>query len=147
MPPKAQTPPPLKEAAPQQPLRFPEERFNSIDKDVDKRLDTFVEANPRLNAYYSQMVNEHPERAVRSFMLNKMLRLESETRTATRLAPQAKEWLEKQSPEVQQRVHEKIERYSPMYREKAAVRIIGEEKAKLDFNPKQAVAQGVGASV
>ncbi|HUB68032.1 MAG TPA: hypothetical protein VL981_11160 [Candidatus Methylacidiphilales bacterium] len=144
MPPKAQTPPPLKTASSDQSM---EDRILKTNPEIDRRLDAFMQANTRLTDYYTKLVNENPERAVRSFMLSKMMRHESEQRTATRLAPQAKEWLEKQSPEVQQRIHEKIEKYSPMYREKAAVRIIGQEKARLDFRPKESVAQGLGASV
>ena len=144
MPPKPQTPPPLKSETASNSI---EERLLKTNPDIDRRLDGFMQANSKQTDYYTKLVNENPERAVRTFMLGKMMRYEAEQRTATRLAPQAKEWLEKQAPEVQQRVHEKIERYSPLYREKAAVRIIGEEKAKLDFNPKQSLAQGVGASV
>jgi hypothetical protein len=140
MPPKTQIPPPLKSAETSTTV---EDRILKTNPEIDRRLDGFMQANSKLTEYYTKLVNENPDRAVRSFMLGKMMRYEAEQRTATRLAPQAKEWLEKQSPEVQQRVHEKIERYSPMYREKAAVRIIGEEKARLDFNPKQSTGQAV----
>lgn len=135
---KAQTPPPLNSAS-QPSQSIPEDRFTKVSPEVNQRLDAFIQNNSKLNDYYSQLVKEHPDRAVRSFMLNKMFKLEGEMRTVNRMAPQAKEWLEKQTPEVQQRVHERIEKYSPMYREKAAVRIIGQEKAKLDFTPRAAV--------
>ena len=58
-------------------------------------------------------------------------------------APQAKEWLDQQSPEVKQRVAERLDKISPFYREKAAVRVISQEKAKLDFTPR--VGQSMAA--
>lgn len=93
--------------------------------------------------YYTTLVKEHPDRAVRAFMLTKMFRHEAELRVIARQAPQAKEWLEQQSPEVKQRVAERLEKINPFYREKAAVRVISQEKAKLDFTPK--VGQSIAA--
>jgi hypothetical protein len=77
-------------------------------------------------------------------MLTKMFKHEAELRVATRQIPQAREWLDQQSPEVKQRINERLEKVSPIYREKAAVRIIGQEKAKLDFSPRLSTAQGIG---
>jgi hypothetical protein len=110
---------------------------------VDRRLDGFMQANSKLTEYYTSLVKEHPERAVRSFMLGKMFKHEAELRQTARQAPQAKEWLEQQSPDVQQRVAERLEKINPFYREKAAVRVIAQEKAKLDFTPRQGIGQGV----
>src|ERR1700761_4884043 len=139
---KPKTPPPLDQASPEK-ASLSEERLLRVNPEVDRRLDGFMQANSKLTEYYTNLVKEHPERAVRSFMLGKMFKHEAELRQTSRQAPQAKEWLEQQSPEVQQRVAERLEKINPFYREKAAVRVIAQEKAKLDFTPRQGIGQGV----
>jgi hypothetical protein len=129
---KTKNPPPLPE---QSPSLF-EERVLRVNPEIDRRLDGFLQANSKLTEYYTNLVKEHPDRAVRAFMLTKMFRHEAELRVIARQAPQAKEWLEQQSPEVKQRVAERLEKINPFYREKAAVRVISQEKAKLDFTPR-----------
>ena len=129
---KTKNPPPLPEQSP----ALSEERVLRVNPEIDRRLDGFMQANTKLTEYYSTLVKEHPERAVRAFMLTKMFRHEAELRVISRQAPQAKEWLDQQSPEVKQRVAERLEKINPFYREKAAVRVISQEKAKLDFTPR-----------
>ena len=138
---KPKTPPPLNEN-PQQ-AALSEERILRTNPEIDRRLDGFMQANSKLTDYYTALVKEHPERAIRAFMLTKMFKHEAELRVAIRQAPQAKEWLGQQSPEVKQRVAERLEKISPFYREKATVRVIAQEKAKLDFTPRQSVGQGI----
>jgi hypothetical protein len=129
---KTKNPPPLPEQSPS----LSEERVLRVNPEIDRRLDGFLQANSKLTEYYTTLVKEHPDRAVRAFMLTKMFRHEAELRVIVRQAPQAKEWLEQQSPEVKQRVAERLEKINPFYREKAAVRVISQEKAKLDFTPR-----------
>lgn len=119
-----------------------DDRFSKITPEVDQRLNEFIKTNSRLTSHYTELVNSHPERAVRTLMLNRMFRHEAEIRIAKNLAPGAMEWLEKQTPEVQQRVHDRVERFSPMNREKALVDIIGEERNKLDFSRRESQSQG-----
>jgi hypothetical protein len=142
---KTSNPPPLKQTAPPPAASLSEERILRVNPEIDRRLDGFMQANTKLTDYYSNLVKEHPERAVRAFMLTKMFKHEAELRAVTRQAPQAKEWLDQQSPEVKQRVAERLEKVSPFYREKAAVRVISQEKAKLDFTPRTSVGQGIAA--
>jgi hypothetical protein len=142
---KPKTPPPLNETSPQNTAHLVEERILRVNPEIDRRLDGFMQANTKLTDYYTSLVKEHPERAVRAFMLTKMFRHEAELRVVTRQAPQAKEWLEQQSPEVKQRVAERLEKINPFYREKAAIRVIAQEKAKLDFTPRPAIGQGMAA--
>src|ERR1700761_1510770 len=133
-----------KDAVPTPPAQvMTEERMLRINPEVNNRLDGFIQANPKMNDYYTSLVKENPERAIRSFMLGKMFKHEAEQRQAARQAPQAKEWLDKQSPEVQQRVAERLEKITPFHREKAEGRIIAQEKTKLDFTPRQAFGQGL----
>jgi hypothetical protein len=142
---KPTTPPPLKQTASQPAPSLSEERIMRVNPEIDRRLDGFMQANTKLTDYYANLVKEHPERAVRAFMLGKMFKHEAELRVVTRQAPQAKEWLDQQSPEVKQRVAERLEKVTPFYREKAAVRVISQEKAKLDFTPRPSVGQGIAA--
>ena len=132
-------PPPIPEQSP----ALSEERMLRINPEIDRRLDGFMQANTKLTDYYTNLVKQNPDRAIRAFMLTKMFRHEAELRVVTRQAPQAKEWLDQQSPEVKQRVAERLEKINPFYREKAAVRVISQEKAKLDFSPK--VGQSMAA--
>ena len=142
---KTSTPPPLKQNASQPATSLSEERILRVNPEIDRRLDGFMQANTKLTDYYANLVKEHPERAVRAFMLGKMFKHEAELRVVTRQAPQAKEWLDQQSPEVKQRVAERLEKVTPFYREKAAVRVIAQEKAKLDFTPRTSMGQGIAA--
>ena len=120
-----------------------EERMLRINPEVNNRLDGFIQANPKMNDYYTSLVNEHPERAVRSFMLGKMFKHEAELRQTARQAPQAKEWLEQQEPSLKQRIMDRLEKINPFYREKALVREITREKTKIDFTQKPSLGQGM----
>jgi hypothetical protein len=136
---KTKNPPPIPEQSP----ALSEERILRINPEIDRRLDGFMQANTKLTDYYTNLVKQNPDRAIRAFMLTKMFRHEAELRVVSRQAPQAKEWLDQQSPEVKQRVAERLDKISPFYREKAAVRVISQEKAKLDFTPR--VGQSMAA--
>ena len=129
---KTKNPPPIPGEAP----ALSEERILRINPEIDRRLEGFMQSNTKLTDYYTNLVKENPDRAIRAFMLTKMFRHEAESRVVARQAPQAKEWLDQQSPEVKQRVAERLDKISPFYREKATVRVISQEKAKLDFSPK-----------
>jgi len=114
-----------------------------INPEVNNRLDGFIQGNPKMNDYYTALVKEHPERAVRSFMLGKMFKHEAELRQTARQAPQAKEWLEQQEPSLKQRIMERLEKINPFYREKALVREIAREKTKIEFTQKPSLGQGM----
>jgi hypothetical protein len=120
-----------------------EDRILRINLEVNNRLDAFIQANSKMNDYYTGLVKDHPERAVRSFMLGKMFKHEAELRQTARQAPQAKEWLEQQEPSLKQRIMERLEKINPFYREKALVREIAREKTKIDFTRKESLGQGM----
>ena len=120
-----------------------EERMLRINPEVNNRLDGFIQANSKMNDYYTSLVKEHPERAVRAFMLGKMFKHEAELRQTARQAPQAKEWLDQQEPSLKQRIMDRIEKINPFYREKALVREITREKTKIDFTQKPSLGQGM----
>jgi len=127
----------------QPPSILTEERMVRINPEVNSRLDGFIQANPKMNDYYTALVKEHPERAIRSFMLGKMFKHEAELRQTARQAPQAKEWLDQQEPSLKQRIMDRLEKINPFYREKALVREITREKTKIDFTPKPSLGQGM----
>ena len=120
-----------------------EERMLRINPEVNARLDGFIQANSKMNDYYSSLVKENPERAVRSFMLGKMFKHEAEMRQTARQAPQAKEWLDQQAPSLKQRIMERLEKINPFYREKALVREITREKTKIDFTQRPNLGTGM----
>ena len=120
-----------------------EDRMVRINPEVDARLTAFMAGNSKATEYYTKLVRENPTHAVRTIMLPKMFRYEAEQRMAARMAPQAAEWFQQQGPEVRQRIMDRLERVSPFYRETASVRIISQEKAKMDFKPKEAIGQGM----
>ena len=138
---KTKNPPPI----PDQKPSISEERMLRVNPEVDRRLDGFMQANSKLTDYYTQLVKEHPERAVRAFMLNKMFKHEQEMRQTARQAPQAKEWLDAQEPSLKQRIMDRLEKINPFYREKALVREIAREKTRIDFTPKPSLGQGMSA--
>ena len=120
-----------------------EERILRVNPEVNRRLDAFIEANSKMNDYYTSLVREHPDRAVRSFMLGKMFKHEAEMRQTARQAPQAKEWLDQQEPSLKQRIMSRLEKINPFYREKALVREITREKTRIDFTQKPSLGQGM----
>lgn len=135
----------LKKDSPQenQPQLMAEERMLRINPEVNNRLEGFIQANPKMNDYYTTLVKDHPERAVRSFMLGKMFKHEAELRQTARQAPQAKEWLEQQEPSLKQRIMERLEKINPFYREKALVREIAREKTRIEFTQKPSQGMSV----
>ena len=137
---KPKNPPPLDQTPAN---NVSEERFLRINPEVNNRLDGFIQANSKMNDYYTSLVKEHPERAVRSFMLGKMFKHEAELRQTARQAPQAKEWLEQQEPSLKQRIMDRLEKINPFYREKALVREITREKTRIDFTQKPSLGQGM----
>jgi hypothetical protein len=123
-----------------------EDRLVRINPEVDARLSAFMANNSRATEYFTKLVRENPTHAVRTIMLPKMFRYEAEQRMSARMAPQAREWFEQQGPEVRQRIMDRLDKVAPFYRETASVRIIAQEKARMDFKPKEAVGQGMSVA-
>jgi len=139
---KPKNPPPLNDNPPAAQV-LTEERLLRINPEVNNRLDGFIQANPKMNDYYTSLVKQNPERAIRSMMLNKMFKHEQEMRQTARQAPQAKEWLDAQEPSLKQRIMDRLEKINPFYREKALVREITREKTRIDFSPRTSLGQGM----
>ena len=144
MPLKTKTPSALSQTSPQPPS-LSEERILRVNPEIDRRLDAFMQANDKMTEYYTKLVKENPERAVRAFMLTKMFKHEAQLRVTERQAPQAKEWLDQQEPGIKQRIMDRLQKINPFYREKALVREIAREKTRIDFTPKPSLGQGMSA--
>jgi hypothetical protein len=120
-----------------------EERQLRVNPELDIRLNAFMEKNAKTTAYYTQLVKENPERAVRSIMLGKMQRYENEMRLVERQLPQVKEWVNQQ-PGLFERIKERIKNVNPLYQEKAFVNEAMRAKSRVDFAPlRTGVSQAV----
>ncbi|PAW79077.1 MAG: hypothetical protein B9S32_03735 [Verrucomicrobia bacterium Tous-C9LFEB] len=105
-----------------------------INPEIDARLTTFIEANPRSVEYYRQLITENPERAVRVIMLSRMLRHEDQMRLVAKQLPIARKWAE-ETPGMIQRIEERIKEVAPGLRDRAFVREAMRQKARMDFRP------------
>lgn len=105
-----------------------------INPEIDTRLTTFIEANPRSVDYYRQLVTENPERAIRVIMLSRMLRHEDQMRLVAKQLPIARKWAE-ETPGMIQRIEERIKEVAPGLRDRAFVREAMRQKARMDFRP------------
>jgi hypothetical protein len=110
---------------------------------IDARLTKFMADNPAITEHYTKLVNENPDRAVRSFMLRTMFKHEAIAERNSLQAPQVRAWAE-QNPEVAQRVAEKIKTTNPIMRAAAFIRGIGRAKTNMEFTPP---AQKTGVSI
>lgn len=97
------------------------ERAPRLNPEIEKRLNAFIEANKSDHEYYSRLVAEKPEYAVRVLMLKDLRRHEGDMRLIEKQLPQAKEFFDKQSPQVQSRINERLKSVNPYYADKAFV--------------------------
>lgn len=119
-----------------------EERKLRVNPDLDARLTRFMAANEQTTEYYTQLVRDNPERAVRSLMLNKMFKHEDQMRLVEKQLPQAKVWVE-QTPGMLDKIMERIKDVNPFYKEKAFVNEAMRAKSRMDFTPRV----GAGVSI
>lgn len=111
-----------------------EKRAPLVNAELDTRLTAFMSQNQKSTDYYSQLVKENPERAVRSLMLTRMFRHEDQMKMVERQLPQVKEWVQKQ-PGLMDRIMAKIKTIAPMYQDKAFVGEAMRLKGRIDFKP------------
>lgn len=112
---------------------------------LDARLDAYMKADPKLTDYYTKLVQGNPERAVRKLMLNEMNKHDQSMQYVSKVMPQVKEWLSQQTPEVQQRIQDRIQNVPPIHQEVALVREAKNVKLRMEFAPKP--RQAMAASV
>jgi hypothetical protein len=97
------------------------ERAPRLNPEIEKRLNAHIDANKSDHEYYGRLVKEKPDYAVRVLMLKDLRRHEGDMRMIERQLPQAKEFFAKQTPEVQQRINERLKGVNPYYGDKAFV--------------------------
>lgn len=103
------------------------ERAPRLNPEIEKRLNAHIEANKSDHEYYSRLVKEKPDYAVRVLMLKDLRRHENDMRLIERQLPQAKEFFARQTPEVQQRINERLQGVNPYFADKAFVNeVLGE---------------------
>lgn len=99
-----------------------------INEDVERRLNPYIAANQGDFERYTKLVNENPERAVRTLMLKDLDNHESEMRFTEKQLPAAKEWYAKQSAEVKKLIDERVAESDPYYKTKAFVNAVVRER-------------------
>lgn len=113
------------------------ERAPRLNPEIEKRLNAFIEANKSDHEYYSRLVAEKPDYAVRVLMLKDLRRHESDMRLVEKQLPQAKEFFDKQSPQVQERINERLKSVNPYYGDKA---FVGEVLREMNRQNRQQLA-------
>jgi hypothetical protein len=101
---------------------------------IDARLTKFMADNPEMTEYFTKLVKEHPDRAIRSFAMRTMFKHEKLAERNALQIPQAREWV-KENPALAQEVAAKIKTTNPIFRAAAFLRGIGRAKANIDFAP------------
>ncbi len=118
--PKSETPKNGVEASSPRPPR--------VNEDVERRLNPYIAANKGDFERYTKLVNENPERAVRTLMLKDLDTHEAEMRFTEKQLPAAKEWYGKQSAEVKKLIDERVAESDPYYKTKAFVNAVVRER-------------------
>jgi hypothetical protein len=115
--------------------------------EVEKRLEAYKGANAIEVEYYGRVVKEAPDRARDMLLYKDMQKHESEMRLVEKQLPQAKEFYDSQSPEVQARIDQRLNNVRPYYRDKA---FVGEVLREMNRKNRQILtkpANGVALSV
>jgi hypothetical protein len=119
--------------------------------EVDARLNVFIDANRRDFDYYTKLVAENPDRAVRSLMLKDMVKHESDMKLIFKQLPAAQEIFKAQPVEVQERINARLAEVNPFYQEKAFVNEVLREMNRQDYSRNRQsllpAKQGAGMAV
>lgn len=107
--------------------------------EVDKKIDAHIAANPRDFDYYTKLVKENPDRAVRLLIWKDQKKHEQDMKLVLRQLPGAKEFYEKQTPEVKAKIDEKLAGVNPYYQDKA---FVGEVLREMDRQNRRTLSAG-----
>jgi len=117
------------------------ELSNRDNPAINKKIDAHIAAFPKDFAYYTKLVKENPERAVRKLIQKDQTKFESDMKLVAKQMPAAKEWLEQQPVEVRQRIDRALEGVNPYLHDKA---FVGEVLREMGTQNRKALT--VGAS-
>lgn len=88
---------------------------------VEARLNPYIEAHQKDLGYYTKLIAENPERAARTLMLKDLEMHEETMKRVTRQLPQAREFYEKQTPEIKKRIDDAVAAVNPYHHDQAFV--------------------------
>lgn len=111
----------------------PRNDFRTSER-VEARLNPYIEAHPRDLEYYRKLIAENPERAARTLMLKDLEMFETTMKQVTRQLPQAKEYYEKQTPEVKKRIDDAVAKVNPYHHDQAFVGEVMAEVRRQSFS-------------
>lgn len=110
---------------------------------INKKIDAHIAAFPKDFAYYTKLVKENPDRAVRKLVQKDQQRFESEMKLVTRQMPGAKEFYEKQPAEVRERIDRALKDVNPYFHDKA---FVGEVLREMGRQDRKALTAGVSTA-
>jgi hypothetical protein len=113
---------------------------------VDQKIDAHIAARPRDFDYYTNLVKDNPDRAVRLLIWKDQKKHESDMKVVLKQLPGAREFYDKQAPEIKLRIDEKLKGVNPYFQDKA---FVGEVLREMDRQNRQALAApraGVGVA-
>lgn len=116
LPPRNGTPPPEGD----RPETGPRAEFRTNER-VEARLNPYIEAHQKDLEHYRKLIAENPDRAARTLMLKDLEMHEVTMKQVVRQLPQAKEFFDKQAPEVRQRIDDAIAKVNPYHHDQAFV--------------------------
>ncbi len=117
-----------------------------VNAAIDARLDKFMADNPEMTEYYTKLVKENPDRAIRSFALRSMFKQEDMTRQIERQMPQVKQWVS-EHPGLEQQIESKIRTTNPISRMAAFITEAIRAKGRIEFAPRTTTAPRVGNGI
>lgn len=106
--------------------------FRTSDR-VEARLNPYIEAHSKDLEYYKKLISENPERAARTLMLKDLEKFEETMKRVNRQMPQAKEFYEKQTPEVKARIDEALAKVNPYHHDQAFIGEVSSEARRQGF--------------
>ncbi len=115
-------------------------RFNP---QLDAKLDKFMADNPEMTEYFTKLVKEHPERAIRTFAMRSMFRQENQALKNTVQMSQVKEWVD-QYPGLEEKITSNIRTKNPITAAASFIRQAMGLKRSVEMT---APRNGVGASL
>ncbi len=92
-----------------------------VSERVEAKLNPYIEAHPKDFEHYQKLVAENPARAARTLMLKDLEMFEVTMKQVTRQLPQAKEFYEKQTPEIKKRIDDAVAKVNPYHHDQAFV--------------------------
>lgn len=113
---------------------------------VDQKIDAHIAARPRDFDYYTELVKANPDRAVRLLIWKDQKKYESDMKVVLKQLPGAREFYDKQAPEIKLRIDAKLKDINPYFADKA---FVGEVLREMDRQNRQALAApraGVGVA-